>query len=418
MRYRALTIFTILTVIGFSSWSQGATPPDTWNQWRGPARDGVISGFVSPEKWPKTLTRGWSVEVGEGHASPVIGGDRVFCFSRQDDKEVVRALWLSDGHEFWSKNYPAAYEMSPYASGHGKGPRATPAVAEGRLVTFGVSGVLSAWDTATGDLLWQNDYSKDYPHKSPTFYGTANSPLLQSGMLVAFIGTHHRGALVSFDPSSGRPRWQWDAEGPAYASAILANVRGTPQIITQSDKHCLGLSAKDGKLLWSVPLETEYDQNSVTPVVWGNAVLVSGLGKGTTAYLLKNDADKWTPEQVWHNADVSLYMSSPIIYGNYLFAMANRKKGQFVALDRDGKEQWQSEGRMGENAAILRAGMDVLAMSTTGILHVFRPGTKGFDEIAQYQVSDTAVWAHPAVKGNQILIRDRSRLTLWTIAAP
>lgn len=49
-----------------------------WPQWRGPTRDGHAPGLAAPVSWPKTLSAGWKVPVGAGHASPLVVGDRVF----------------------------------------------------------------------------------------------------------------------------------------------------------------------------------------------------------------------------------------------------------------------------------------------------------------------------------------------------
>jgi len=84
-----------------------------WPQWRGSNRDGQIVQLALPARWPTQLRRRWKVEVGEGHASPVVAGDRVFVLSREGDDEVVRGLALADGRELWSQRYPAPFQMSP-----------------------------------------------------------------------------------------------------------------------------------------------------------------------------------------------------------------------------------------------------------------------------------------------------------------
>ena len=65
--------------------------------------------------------------------------------------------------------------MSPDARDHGKGPKSTPAVAGGRLLTLGISGILSAWSADTGPRLWQREFGRQFPNASP-LYGTANAP--------------------------------------------------------------------------------------------------------------------------------------------------------------------------------------------------------------------------------------------------
>ena len=93
--------------------------------WRGPTREVVASAFEPPSTWPKSLKKVWQVEVGVGHASPVVVGNHIFQFSRQDEKEVLRCLDLN-GKEVWQHAYPAPYKMNNAARGHGKGPKSTP----------------------------------------------------------------------------------------------------------------------------------------------------------------------------------------------------------------------------------------------------------------------------------------------------
>src|SRR5262245_29027796 len=49
--------------------------------------------------------------------------------------------------------------------------------------------------------------------------------------------------------------------------------------------------------------------------------------------------------------------NTPVLADNRLVGFSHRKKGQFFCLDANtGKAFWESEGRMGENAATLNAG--------------------------------------------------------------
>src|SRR5262245_17144400 len=92
----------------------GAGLSQDWPQWRGPDRDGVVHGVTVPAKWPKTLTQEWQVSVGEGVASPVVAGGRVYVFTRQKDNEVVRCFDLAGGKELWgSEPYPAPFKPGP-----------------------------------------------------------------------------------------------------------------------------------------------------------------------------------------------------------------------------------------------------------------------------------------------------------------
>ena len=102
-----------------------------WPQWRGPDRTAVLSDWRGPENWPDRLTQVWKVTVGEGHSSPVVAGGKVYLHSRKNDREVVRAIFLSTGKQLWMRENDASYKMHPAATGHGKGPKSTPVVTGG-----------------------------------------------------------------------------------------------------------------------------------------------------------------------------------------------------------------------------------------------------------------------------------------------
>src|SRR4030095_11774799 len=103
--------------------------------------------------WPEGLRETWRVDVGEGYSSPVISGQRAFVHARRDPEEIVLAVDLKDGKVLWEQKYQATFQKNQYAVNMAKGPNATPLVAGNRLFTLGVTGILNAWDTATGKQL-------------------------------------------------------------------------------------------------------------------------------------------------------------------------------------------------------------------------------------------------------------------------
>src|SRR5262245_24802535 len=119
-----------------------------WPQWRGPNRDAKATGFTAPKTWPKELTKKWSVPVGDGVATPALVGDKLFVFSRQGGNEIIRCLNAADGKEIWQDKY----ETKPATGGAAgySGPRCTPTFADGKVVFYGVQGVLSCYEAESG----------------------------------------------------------------------------------------------------------------------------------------------------------------------------------------------------------------------------------------------------------------------------
>ena len=304
-----------------------------WSQWRGPNRNGVVPQAAAPAQWPANFDRAWQVQVGEGYSSPVLAGGRVFVHTRQDPKEIVTAIDAASGKVAWRQEYTAPYEKNQYARAMGKGPNATPLVTGGRVFTLGTTGLLVAWDEATGKQHWQKDYSKSVDF-SKLFCGTAASPLLAHGLVVVQTGSDiHGGYIAGLDPATGAAKWEWKGPGPGYASPVLIDVGGTSQIVTLTNQSILGIDARSGKELWTAPFTDEWHENIVTPIWTGTHLVVSGTRQGTQAYTLAQKTDRWTATQLWRNTTASMYLSSPVVADGLIYGLSDKRRGHFVALD-------------------------------------------------------------------------------------
>jgi outer membrane protein assembly factor BamB len=401
----AAALFVLMSAV---TTAQGARTD--WSQWRGPNRDGAATAPV-PAEWPAKLTKRWELSVGSGHSSPVVAGDRVVVHARQGDREIIRAVALSTGKELWRNEYAAPYSVNSAAQAHGSGPKSTPAIAAGRVFTFGIGGILSAVDLATGKLLWRTPPPAVLPD-----FGTAMSPLADGTLVIAHMGGMNKGALTAFEAATGKVRWQWNGDGPGYASPVIAAIGGTRHVITQTQKAIVSVNAADGALLWQTPFRTPYDQNSVTPLVKGDLLIYSGLDSGVTAVRLAKKGAQWVASPAWKNDQISMYMSSPVIDKTTLFGLSNRSVGQFFALDlTTGKTLWTTQGREGENASLITAGPFLLLSTTGGELIVARPNPAKFEEVRRYTVADSAVWAHPALAPRAVLVKDVDKLICWSL---
>jgi outer membrane protein assembly factor BamB len=382
-----------------------------WPQFRGPNRDGALASFAEPKAWPDRLTQKWKVEVGEGHASPILIGNRVYVFTRQGANEVMQAIDADTGKTIWQSRYAAPVKVNPAAEAHGPGPKSTPTFADGRIFTLGMGGIVSAFDAASGKQLWQKPGGSTLP-----LYGTAASPLVDRGRVIVHVGGHNQGALTAYEITNGDLKWTWTGDGPSYASPIVADIGGVRQVITQTQENIIGVSAIDGRLLWRRPFSTEYTQNIITPIVLGNTVIVAGYQKPTSAFRIVKMGDQWRTEDVWENPAVSLYMANAVVVGDALFALSHRNRGQYVLLDvKSGKTVWTGMPRAAENAAIVRAGNLIVALEDDADLVIGRVNAGGFQEVKRYAVASGATWAQPVIAGNRIYVKDVSSLTLWTI---
>ena len=385
-----------------------------WPQWRGPTRDGIVPVANVPASWPEKPTLRWKQPAGEGYSSPVVDGGRVFVHSRRDPQEIVTAFDLASGNTLWRATYDAAFTKNQYAAQMAKGPFSTPLVAGGRLYTLGVTAVLSAFDASTGALKWRKDFSKEID-TSKLFTGTAMSPIIANGLLIVHAGDDDGGALRAFDPASGAEKWTLSGHGPGYSSPVLVG-KPARQLITMTDKAVVSVDVGDGTLLWSLPWPDEWNENIVTPVMVGDTLILSGTRKGTFGYRLETSGGKAMPSQIWHNAELPMYMSTPVADGPMLFGFSNRRKGQLFCLDaRTGTATWTTEGRAGTNASLVSAGPNLVVLTTEGELIVLRRNPDKYEEVRRYKVSSSATWAHPVLLSDAVVVRDADTLSVWAL---
>jgi outer membrane protein assembly factor BamB len=360
------------------------------------------------------------VPVGDGVASPVVVGGRVFVFARHKDEEVVRCLDLPDGKEIWrSEPYPAPYRLGPGEGTADDRPRSTPAVAGGRVYALGMTGVLSCLDCGTGKVVWRKDCKPYLP------YG-ANSPLVADGLCIVHVGDEKNGGLTAFDAVTGEVRWCY-AEGsrPTSASPILVNLAGRRQVVTVTSWHLLGVSADTGKKLWGLNILSP-GSLIVTPVRYKDLLMAAGDRQPPIALRVEEGPGGLIAREVWKANDVPLYMSTPVVAGDLLFGMAAHRRGggSFFCLDAPtGKTLWEHDGgpRLG-NAAILNVGSAILFLRNDGRLVVVKPSATAYEPLAEYTVDDTpperggpSTWAHPVFLGDRILVRDRTTLRCFRI---
>jgi hypothetical protein len=384
----------------------GQSSPRDYPQWRGRNRDGEASAFTAPKSWPEALSRRWKVDVGEGYATPLVVADIVYCFTRRGGDEVMTALDAATGKELWHAGYPAPYTPSSPAAAHGAGPKATPAFRDGRLFTLGISGIVAAFDAATGKILWKTDAPSE-----PPFFSAASSPVVEGGVVMVHPGNY--GPLTAYDVRSGEIRWT-AGEGGFFASPLVATLAGTRQVITVTQSSVIGVSVADGTLLWRYPWPG--GEGGTMPVMHGETVIVGALNAGAAAFTPRARDGKWTAEPVWTTKDVSLYLSNPVVIGDALFGFSRRASGQFFALDaKTGKVLWLGAPREATNSAVVKAGDLLLLLNDDGTLIVARGSQTGFEPLKRYTVAETATWAQPSVSANRVFIKDASSLALWTI---
>lgn len=319
----------VLVAMGSAALFAQASLAQDWPQWRGPNRDARVTGFDAPANWPKELTKKWSITVGDGVATPALVGKKLYVFTRQDGKEFIRCLDATTGDEAWQHSYEA--EQTRGGAGGFPGPRSTPTVADGKVVTFGVDGMLCCFDAISGSELWRSD---KYVGSYPMFF-TSSSPIVVNGLCMVQQGGRRDGGIIAYDLSSGEEKWKWMESGPSYGSPVVMEVGDIQAIFAPTDSKLVALNAADGKLLWEIPY-SQGRYNAATPIVSGTTLIVAGPGTGMTAFGFKKDGDKLVEEKLWGNTDNSIGFNTPVLRDNLMFGLSN--SNQLFCIDTSAKK--------------------------------------------------------------------------------
>lgn len=417
LRLIAIPLILLTCLFDSSAWQQACADQLDWSGWLGPQRDGWVSGFQPPTVWPKKLEKSWQVEVGSGYGSPLVSGDRVYQHARQGEQEVVWCLDLKTGAVIWRKSYPAPFQMGGGGEKHGKGPKASPTLVDGKIFTLSITGVLSAWDATSGELLWRRDYSSRFEKTHP-YWGVATSPLVDGNHVIVHFGNDEDGQLVALDATSGKEIWTQGQDGASYSSQLVVEIDGVRQIVEWNHRALLGVESATGRLLWEYEFPHEgHNQNMPTPVFHRGHILLGGENRGLLSLRPTRDGDQWTVKEAWYQEGVALDMSSAVINGDLLFGFSHYGSGRFFCLDtKTGQIKWQGPGRTGDNVMFLSVPGYVVALINDGQLQVIAAKDDQLDTVASYQVSQTSTWAPPVLWQDSILIKDDQTLTKWRLS--
>jgi outer membrane protein assembly factor BamB len=393
----------------------GTAAAADWPQWLGPKRDATSSEKVEP--WKGDLKVVWRQPVGEGHSSPVVADGVVYLHYKLagQDAEALQAFDARTGKPLWQASYP----RGAYKGLFGSGPRATPAVAGGRVFTHGITGLVTCFDAKKGEQLWQKDTQKEL--KAPKlFFGSSSSPLVIGDRVVVMVGAKGAG-LVAFNARDGGIGWKSLDDGATYSSPVVLGRQ--PQLVALTKQRLVGLNPADGSLYWGFPLVDKLAESSSTPVIAGGLLVASSITYGSVGLKMEEKDQKPAVEKVWFKEELNSYFSTPVGVGDQLYIVtATRPPAVATAATlrcvdpTTGKELWSRPNVGKYHASLLRtADNKLLLLEEAGDLVLMEPDAKAYRELARAKICGNT-WAHPALSDGRIYIRDSKELICVQVA--
>ena len=385
---------------------------DSWPQWRGPTRDGKVTGAP----WPTTLQGAhlnelWRIELGPSFSGPVVSKDKVFVTETTEKKyEVVRALHPKTGKEIWRARWESAMKVAEIGTSMGSWIRATPTYDSGDLFVAGMRDVLVCLDAETGAVRWRADFHARYGTPVPEL-GLVSSPL------VVGDGAYVQAAdsLVRVDRKTGKSAWRSllrsDVGQGAYSSPAFAVIHGRPQLLVADIDDIAGVDPPTGKVLWKRTLDS-YDQGCIlAPVAYRGGIFMSTRTSRTGYYPLLNKEGQFTIGDGWKNKLV-VYMSHPVVIGDH--AYMHLKNGRMASVDlRSGGENWVSTRRFGKYCSMICREDRILALTNEGQLLLIHARPDRFVLVDSRTISAAETWGHLAMAGKQIYVRERDAIVAY-----
>ena len=414
MKTLFLTSSLFLLLVGLSPAQQNQVDSMNWPQWRGPNRDGFLP---KDAPWPAkisegSLTQSWRLELGKGYPGPIVSDQLVFTIESMENQESVKAFDRKSGKLAWSIEWEGKMKVPFFAAKNGSWVRSTPAFDGENLFVCGMRDVLHSIHAKTGKINWKVDFVERYDTPLPAF-GMVCSPLIEGDHLYIQAGS----GFVKLDKKTGKSIWRTLTDkggmfGSAFSSPVIKEINGVKQLVVQTRTDLAGVDPQSGKKLWSKPIKAFRGMNILTPTILDNQIFTSSYGGKSLMLDIQKTGDKQSVQLAWENKQEG-YMSGPIMIDGFCYI--HLKKQRITCLDiKNGETKWISSESFGKYMSMVSNGKEILALDESGILYLIKPSPEKFIILEKRTISESPTWAHLALSGNQLFVRELEALACYS----
>ncbi len=379
----------------------------TWNQWRGPQRDGFWPGEL-PDDF-SSLKLAWEKPLQPSYSGPITDGKVVYTTETVDESsERVTAYDLQSGKVKWTTDWEGAIKVPGYARPNGSWIKSTPALMEDSLVILGMRDEVVCLDQATGAIRWKADLAERFSARRPPFGGVC-SPLIDDGSVYVMAG----GATVKLSLKDGSTIWKTLADegedDDACSSPVIETIAAKRQLVVQTRTRLCGVDLSDGSVLWSQAIEAYRNMNILTPMVIGDRVYTAAQRGRSHCFEISATDGKLSSKEVWKQR-TQAYMSSPVADEETIFVHASSER--LTALDvGTGEILWTSKP-MGKYQSLVRNEKTILILNSEGELFAVEPKRDALSIVDKRKLADDS-WAYLGVFEGGILVRDLNALKVY-----
>jgi outer membrane protein assembly factor BamB len=400
-----------------------STVASDWPQWRGVNRDGILHGEPALAKLPAKPATLWQIPIGKGQGGLALAKGVLIVLhetSLKGKKETARAIRIADGKKIWETAYADSWQ---YTNVYGPGPRTAPLIDGDLLFCQSAAGALACISMKNGDLLWTKNYAIDFGAKwfggnAPGSSGTAASrhgnngqPVTDAKYIYAPAGGHTGASLVCLEKKTGNLVWKSGTDYAAYSGLMRGKLAGVEQIVMVTAANMIGYRAKDGKVLWSVPVKTGAARNIVTPILHGDTVTMASPTLGTFQIRIRNSGDGQIAEEIWRNREARTNITTSVLKDGYLYGLgASRgRNSEFVCINhKTGKTEWSERG-FTDYASVISIGDTLLIHGSRGAVTLLKATPAKFTSLGRIENASQTSWTFPVYSGGVLYIKDGLR---------
>jgi outer membrane protein assembly factor BamB len=186
----------------------------------------------------------------------------------------------------------------------------------------------------------------------------------------------------------------------------LATLDSQPQLLVQTRTSLASVDPESGEVLWIEEIPAFRGMNILTPSSSGDVVFTSSYGGRSFAFKVQGSS----VEEAWTNK-VQGYMSSPVIIDDHIYLHLRNQR--FVCIDaQTGETKWTTKP-FGKYWSMVANGNRILALDQRGELLLIDANPEAFTLLDSRKISEDETWAHLAVSGDQIFIRELNAIVAW-----
>jgi len=382
-----------------------------WPGFRGPAMRGQQTHTPIATDWkaspPKQL---WKRPIGPSWASVVVVGDKLFTHEQRGEEEATVCLDAASGKEIW-----AHIDKARFWDGQaGAGPRGTPLFHEGKLYTYGATGILNCLDAASGKLLWKRDVAAETKAPLP-MWGFSSSPVVVGDVVVVYAGAANDNGLLAYRIDSGEPAWHAASGAISYSSAQPFMADGVEQLALLDDLGIVGIDPASGKKLWTY----EAPANGIWRVAQprqlaDGALLVGSEDLGLRLLEISREGDGWKVNEAWQTKQMRPAFNDLVTIGDVAYGF---DKGLFCATDlKTGKRLWKG-GRFGFGQVLLLEPQNVLVVLTEqGEVVLLKANPEKLEELGRIPAITGKTWNHPVVAHGRLYVRNDAEMAAFELS--